>query len=57
MKKTLTSNKVATLLYDRAGIDLEGDEEEEEIEELIRSHILDHGQLVEFSGGVIVSQF
>jgi hypothetical protein len=45
-----------TSLY-RAGIDLEGDEEQDEIEELIRSHILDHGQLVEFSGGVIVSQF
>jgi len=41
----------------RAGIDLEGDEEDDEIDELIRSHILDHGQLVEFSGGIIVSSF
>lgn len=40
-----------------AGIDLDGEEEEEEIDELIRSHIQDHGQLIEFNGGIIVSQF
>ena len=40
-----------------AGIDLEGDEEDEEIGELIKSHILDHGELIEFSGGIIVSSF
>ena len=40
-----------------AGIDLEGDEDEDELDELIRSHIEDHGQLVEFDGGVIVSSF
>lgn len=41
----------------RAGIDLEGDEDEDEIDELIRSHIQDHGHLIEFSGGIIVSSF
>ena len=40
-----------------AGIDLEGDEEEEEVNELIRSHILDHGELIEFNSGIIVSSF
>lgn len=40
-----------------AGIDLDGDESDEEIEDLIRSHILDHGQLVEFPGGIVVSHF
>ena len=40
-----------------AGIDLEGDEGDEEIGELIKSHILDHGELIEFSGGIIVSSF
>ena len=40
-----------------AGIDLDGEEDEDEREELIRSHIQDHGQLVEFDGGVIVSSF
>ena len=40
-----------------AGIDLDGDEEEEEVNELIRSHIEDHGQLIEFNGGIIVSSF
>ena len=40
-----------------AGIDLEGDEGEDEIGELIKSHILDHGELIEFSGGIIVSSF
>mgnify|MGYP003651824931 CR=1 FL=1 len=40
-----------------AGIDLDGDESEDEIDDLIRSHIHDHGQLIEFDGGIIVSQF
>jgi len=40
-----------------AGIDLEGEEDEDELDELIRSHVQDHGQLVEFSGGIIVSSF
>lgn len=40
-----------------AGIDLDGDEEEDEIDRLIRSHIEDHGQLIEFNGGIIVSSF
>lgn len=40
-----------------AGIDLDGDEDEDEIDDLILSHIEDHGQLIEFDGGVIVSSF
>ena len=40
-----------------AGIDMEGEEDEDEIDDLIRSHINDHGHLIEFSGGVIVSSF
>ena len=39
------------------GVDLAGDEDEEELEDLIRSHILDYGQLIEFGGGIIVSDF
>jgi len=40
-----------------AGIDLDDDDGDDEIDDLIRSHIHDHGQLVEFNGGVIVSSF
>jgi hypothetical protein len=40
-----------------SGIDLDGDEDEDEIDDLIRSFIQDHGQLIEFDGGVIVSSF
>ena len=40
-----------------AGIDLDGNEDDYELDELIRSHIRDHGQLIEFSGGIIVSSF
>jgi hypothetical protein len=40
-----------------AGIDLDGEEDEEEIDDLIRSHIQDHGNLFEFNGGIIVSNF
>jgi hypothetical protein len=35
----------------------EFEEDEEEKEELIRSHIQDHGTLIEFDGGIIVSSF
>ena len=40
-----------------AGIDLDGDEDEDEIDDLIREFISDNGQLIEFDGGVIVSSF
>jgi hypothetical protein len=39
------------------GIDLDGEEEEDEKQDLIRSFIQDNGQLIEFSGGIIVSSF
>lgn len=41
----------------RSGIDLDGDEDSEEIDDLIRSYIQDHGQLIEFDGGVVISNF
>jgi hypothetical protein len=40
-----------------SGIDLDGSEDEDEIADLIRSYIHDHGTLIEFDGGVIVSSF
>ena len=40
-----------------AGIDLDGTEGGFDIDELIRSHIVDHGYLIEFTGGIIVSNF
>ena len=40
-----------------AGIYMEGEEDEDEIDDLIRSHVNDRGHLIEFSGGVIVSSF
>tara|TARA_R110000850_G_scaffold274950_2_gene413249 strand:- start:541 stop:903 length:363 start_codon:yes stop_codon:yes gene_type:complete len=40
-----------------AGVDLDGEEDYEAIDELIREHIQDHGHLVEFDGGIIVSSF
>jgi hypothetical protein len=40
-----------------SGIDLNGDEDSDEIDDLIRSYIQDHGTLIEFGGGVIVSSF
>jgi len=43
--------------YESAGIDLDGEEDEGEKEALIRSHIQDHGTLIEFNGGIIVSSF
>lgn len=39
------------------GIDLDGEETEEEREGLIRDYIRDHGQLIEFTRGIIVSSF
>lgn len=39
------------------GIDLDGSEDEEERDELIGSFIMDHGQLIQFDGGIIVSSF
>tara|TARA_R110002074_G_scaffold127539_1_gene266749 strand:+ start:912 stop:1292 length:381 start_codon:yes stop_codon:yes gene_type:complete len=48
--------------FESAGIDIEGlwidgEEDEEEIDDLIRSFIQDRGDLIEFDGGVIVSSF
>ena len=40
-----------------AGVDMDGDEDEYETDDLIRSHIQDHGEIIEFSGGIIVSSF
>lgn len=39
------------------GIDLDGEETEDDREKLIRDYIRDHGQLIEFTGGIIVSNF
>jgi hypothetical protein len=39
------------------GMDGSIDEDSDEIDDLIRSYIQDHGQLIEFDGGVIVSSF
>ncbi len=44
-------------VFKSAGVDLDGDESDDELDELIRSHIFDHGQLIEFEGGIIVSDF
>lgn len=41
-----------------AGIDLDDDDGDDEIDDLIRSHIQDRAaQLIEFNGGIIVSSF
>jgi hypothetical protein len=47
---------------DAMGLELDMDGEtwtgdEEEIQDAIRSHIQDHGTLIEFDGGIIVSSF
>jgi hypothetical protein len=47
---------------DAMGLELDMDGEtwtgdEEEIQDAIRSHIQDHGTLIEFNGGIIVSSF
>ena len=39
------------------GMDGSIDEDSDEIDDMIRSYIQDHGQLIEFDGGVIVSSF
>lgn len=43
----------------QAGIDLEEDEMDDDdvIDDWIRSHIQDYGTLIEFDGGIIVSSF
>lgn len=43
--------------FKSAGIDLDDDDDDEAKDDLIRSHIQGHGQLIEFDGGVIVSSF
>lgn len=43
--------------WELLGIDLDGEEGEEEKLDLIRSYIQDHGTLIDFSGGIIVSSF
>ena len=40
-----------------SGIDMDGTEDTDEIDDLIRSYIRDHGTLLEFNGGIIVSSF
>jgi hypothetical protein len=44
-------------IWEGMGIDLTGDETEDEQEALIRDYIEDHGTLITFSGGIIVSNF
>ena len=43
--------------WEELGIDLAGEEDEDEKEEMLREYIQDHGQLIEFDGGIIVSSF
>ena len=38
------------------GLDLDGTETDDEIDDWIRSHVNDHGVLIEFTGGIIVSR-
>jgi hypothetical protein len=45
------------IALERAEIDIEGEEDDDEIDDLIREFIADNGQLVEFDGGIIVSSF
>jgi hypothetical protein len=40
-----------------SGIDMDGTEDTDEIDDLIRSYIQNHGTLLEFDGGIIVSSF
>jgi hypothetical protein len=44
-------------IFASMGIDLDGEETEEEREKLIRDYIKGRGQLIEFTGGIIVSNF
>jgi hypothetical protein len=39
------------------GFDEKEENDDDEVDEKIRSYIQDHGQLIEFDGGVIVSSF
>ena len=39
------------------GFDETEENDDDEVDEKIRSYIQDHGQLIEFDGGIIVSQF
>ena len=41
----------------RADLSIDDDMEDDEIDDTIREYIQDHGQLIEFDGGVIVSSF
>jgi hypothetical protein len=41
----------------RADLSIDEDMEDDEIDDKIREYIQDHGQLIEFEGGVIVSSF
>jgi hypothetical protein len=38
-------------------LDIDLDDLDDEVDEAIRNHIQDHGQLIEFDGGIIVSSF
>jgi len=49
--------KALSAAIELAGIEIENLNEEEELDDEIRSYIQDHGQLIEFDGGVIVSSF
>jgi hypothetical protein len=51
--------KSLTTWADEYGHDFAFDEDmdEEERDETVRDYICDHGQLIEFSGGIIVSSF
>jgi hypothetical protein len=39
------------------GVDLDGSEDNDELDELIKSHINDNGTLIDFGCGIIVSSF
>jgi hypothetical protein len=43
--------------WQELGFDETEETDEDEFDEKIRSYIQDHGQLIEFDGGIIVSQF
>jgi hypothetical protein len=41
----------------RAGVGIDDDTDEEDTDDAIRDYIRDHGQLIGFEGGIIVSSF
>ena len=41
----------------RAEVGIDDDTDEEDTDDAIRDYIRDHGQLIEFAGGIIVSSF